>query len=130
MDQTGAEFMRMAIDLAVTNVTSGAGGPFGAVIVKDGAVLATGVNRVTAGSDPTAHAEVMAIRAAAQLLGHFELTGCTAKDAAATGFDDAFIYEEIDRPFGERRVKTECVMRDEAAASFKAWSEFTGRIEY
>jgi len=158
MDQTGAEFMRMAIDLAVTNVISGAGGPFGAVIVKDGAVLATGVNRVTAGSDPTAHAEVMAIRAAAQLLGHFELTGCTiysscepcpmclgaiywarldalyfgctAKDAAATGFDDAFIYEEIDRPFGERRVKTECVMRDEAAASFKAWSEFTGRIEY
>jgi len=76
-DQTDAHFMRMAIDLATANVVSGAGGPFGAVIVKDGAIVATGVNQVTATNDPTAHAEVTAIRAAAQALGHFELTGCT-----------------------------------------------------
>jgi tRNA(Arg) A34 adenosine deaminase TadA len=157
-DQTDAHFMRMAIDLATQNVLSGAGGPFGAVIVKDGQVVATGVNKVTSTNDPTAHAEVTAIRAAAQALGHFELAGCTLysscepcpmclgaiywsrldalyfgstkQDAAEAGFDDAFIYDEIARDLGDRRVKTLCLMRDDAAASFKAWNAFAGRIAY
>jgi len=157
-DQTDAHFMRMAIHLATENVVSGAGGPFGAVIVKDGTVVATGVNKVTSTNDPTAHAEVTAIRAAAQALGHFELAGCTiysscepcpmclgaiywarlqalyfgstAQDAADAGFDDAFIYEEIEKKPNDRRVKTACLMREDAAESFKAWNSFAGRIIY
>ncbi len=119
------EFMRRAIALGMENVRTGAGGPFAAVIVKDGQVVAEGVNRVTATNDPTAHAEVVAIRAACHKLGDFQLAGCdlyttcepcpmclgaiywarparvfyacVAADAAAVGFDDAFIYEELDR---------------------------------
>jgi tRNA(Arg) A34 adenosine deaminase TadA len=158
IENSDAYFMRMAIDLATANVVSGAGGPFGAVVVKNGTVVATGVNQVTATHDPTAHAEVTAIRAATAAMGHFELIGCTiysscepcpmclgaiywsrldalyfgstAQDAAAAGFDDAFIYEEIGRQPPERRVKTECLMRDDAAESFDAWKTFAGKIAY
>ena len=156
--QGDAKFMRMAIDLATSNVLSGAGGPFGAVIVKDGAVIATGVNNVTASNDPTAHAEVTAIRNAAKALGSFELTGCTiysscepcpmclgaiywarceslffggtAEDAADAGFADCEFYDEIRKGIHERSLPTVNLLRDEAGESFKAWSEFTGRIEY
>jgi tRNA(Arg) A34 adenosine deaminase TadA len=156
--QGEARFMRMAIDLATNNVLSGAGGPFGAVIVKDGEVLATGANCVTATHDPTAHAEVTAIRNAAKALGSFELTGCTiysscepcpmclgaiywsrcealyfgctAQDAADAGFDDSVFYEELRKDTGERSLPTVCLLRDEAGESFKAWGEFSDRIEY
>ena len=156
--QADERFMRMAIELATANVLSGAGGPFGAVIVKDGAVVATGVNQVTANNDPTAHAEVTAIRNSAKKLGSFELAGCTiyssgepcpmclgailwarcealyfgstALDAAAAGFDDSAFYDEVRRGVGERHLKTVNLMRHEAGASFKAWSEYAGRIEY
>jgi len=120
------EFMQQAIALAVENVTSGRGGPFGAVIVKDGKVVATGANQVTATNDPTAHAEVTAIRNACTSLAAFQLEGCdiytscepcpmclaaiywarcrtiyygcTAEDAAQAGFDDAFLYGEMKKP--------------------------------
>ena len=123
-------FMQRAIALATENVTSGVGGPFGAVVVRGGEMVATGVNLVTATNDPTAHAEVVAIRAACQALGSFQLTGCevytscepcpmclaalywarcdaifygnTAADAAAAGFDDSFLYQEIARPLDQR----------------------------
>jgi guanine deaminase len=156
--QGNERFMRLAIDLATENVVSGAGGPFGAVIVKNGEVLATGVNNVTASHDPTAHAEITALRNAAKVLGSFELQGCTiysscepcpmclgaiywarcdalffgstAADAAAAGFDDALIYEELRKDFGQRALPSASLMRDEAAESFKAWHEFEARIAY
>ncbi len=156
--QDDVRFMRMAIELATSNVRSGAGGPFGAVIVRDGEVVATGANHVTASNDPTAHAEVTAIRNAANTLSSFELTGCTiysscepcpmclgaiywsrcarlvfgstAADAAEAGFDDAFIYTEIRKPVAERGLTTVCVLRDEAAKSFQAWAEFEARVRY
>ena len=156
--QDDARFMRMAIELATENVVSGAGGPFGAVIVKDGVVVSTGVNNVTASHDPTAHAEVSAIRAAAAKLGSFELQGCTiysscepcpmclgtiywarldalyfgstAQDAADAGFDDSLFYSELRKGIGERSLKTVNLMRSEAAESFTAWCEFEDRIEY
>jgi len=155
---THQQYMRMAIGLATANVLSGAGGPFGAVIVKDGEVIATGVNQVTASNDPTAHAEVTAIRNAAASLGSFELTGCsiysscepcpmclgaiywsrldalyfgsTAKDAADAGFDDSFFYDELRKSIAERSIPTLNLMRDEAAESFKAWCNSPAKIEY
>ncbi len=156
--QGNPEFMRQAIDLATENVATGAGGPFGAVIVKDGAVIATGANCVTRSNDPTAHAEVTAIRNAATALGSFELTGCTiysscepcpmclgailwarldalyfgstAGDAAAAGFDDSAFYEQVRKSVDERNLPTECLMREEAAESFRAWEEFESRVKY
>ncbi len=151
------ELMQRAIDLSVANVTNG-GGPFGAVIVKDGKVIAEGVNRVTANNDPTAHAEVTAIRAACQRIGNFKLDGCeiytscepcpmclsaiywagirhiyyggTKKDAERIGFGDNFIYEEIARPYSERSIPTEQMMNEEAQAAFRAWEEKADKIEY
>ena len=150
-------FMRQAIQLAVENIKNG-GGPFGAVIVKDGKVIATGVNRVTANNDPTAHAEVSAIRAACEALGTFSLEGCdiysscepcpmclgaiywahldhlyygaNKHDAAAAGFDDQFIYEELDLTIESRRLKTEVVIPQEAQAPFTLWKEYDERTEY
>jgi tRNA(Arg) A34 adenosine deaminase TadA len=150
--------MRMAIDLATENARSGAGGPFGAVIVKNGELVATGANHVTASNDPTAHAEVTALRNAARKLGSFELQGCTiysscepcpmclgaiywarcealyfgstAEDAKAAGFDDAFIYDELRKGVNERSLPTSNVLRDEAAESFEAWKEFEQRVHY
>jgi guanine deaminase len=152
------EFMRQAIELATTNVTSGRGGPFGAVMVKDGVVVATGVNLVTANCDPTAHAEVMAIRNACQALGTFELKGCAlytscepcpmclaasywarceaifygcnAADAARAGFDDAFLYGEMKKPLVERDLPIEALCSGEAWGAFAAWIESTKKVAY
>lgn len=149
--------MREAIRLSDENVKNG-GGPFGAVIVKDGKIIATGVNRVTANNDPTAHAEVSAIRAAGQKLGTFDLSGCdiytscepcpmclgaiywahldrmyyacNKDDAADAGFDDSFIYKELDLEASERRLKSENMLRSEALKTFEAWKEKSDKVEY
>ncbi|GAA4332028.1 nucleoside deaminase [Flaviaesturariibacter amylovorans] len=151
-------YMREAIRLSVDNVLQGAGGPFGAVVVKDGVIIARGTNQVTASNDPTAHAEVTAIREACRVLGTFQLAGCelytscepcpmclgaiywarpdklyyanTQADAAAIAFDDQFIYEEIARPVHERKLFTQQLMRDEALEAFRAWSSSTQKTEY
>ncbi|MEO8887645.1 MAG: nucleoside deaminase [Mucilaginibacter sp.] len=152
------DFMRMAIELAENNVVSGNGGPFGSVIVKDGMVVARSSNKVVPNNDPTAHAEVLVIRLACQELGTYILSGCeiytscepcpmclaaiywaridkiyyanTKADAAAIGFDDAFIYEELDKALNKRKLPIVQLMRDEALNAFKLWSEFEGRKEY
>lgn len=149
--------MREAIRLSDENVKNG-GGPFGAVIVKNGEIIATGVNRVTANNDPTAHAEVSAIRAAGQKLGTFDLSGCdiytscepcpmcigaiywahldrmyyacNKDDAADAGFDDSFIYKELDLEASERRLKSENMLRSEALKTFEAWKEKSDKVEY
>jgi tRNA(Arg) A34 adenosine deaminase TadA len=151
-------FMQRAIALATTNVLSGAGGPFGAVIVRGDEVVGIGKNEVTATNDPTAHAEIVAIRAACKALDSFQLTGCTvytscepcpmclaaiywsrceaifygntAADAAAAGFDDSLLYDEMKVPLGERKLPITRLLGDEAIASFNAWCEQAGRIEY
>jgi tRNA(Arg) A34 adenosine deaminase TadA len=151
-------FMQQAIDLATENVHSGRGGPFGAVIVRDGDVVAVGSNLVTASNDPTAHAEVVAIRNACTELNTFALTGCeiytscepcpmclaavywarlgaiyygnTAADAAAAGFDDAYLYNEIKLPLSQRSIPTINLLRDQALSSFNAWRDYAGRIDY
>lgn len=149
--------MREAIRLASANVENG-GGPFGAVIARGGEIIATGVNRVTANCDPTAHAEVSAIRAAAQKLGTFNLSGCeiysscepcpmclgaiywarldrlfygnTKADAARIGFDDAFIYKELALPLSERTLRAEQLLGKEALATFEAWEQKTDKTPY
>ena len=151
------ELMREAIRLASANVENG-GGPFGAVIARGGEIIATGVNRVTANCDPTAHAEVSAIRAAAQKLGTFNLSGCeiysscepcpmclgaiywarldrlfygnTKADAARIGFDDAFIYKELALPLPERTLRAEQLLGKEALATFEAWEQKTDKTPY
>ena len=151
------DFMRQAIDLAVENIKNG-GGPFGAVIVKDGAVVATGVNRVTANNDPTAHAEVSAIRAACTTLGTFDLSGCVIYtscepcpmclgaiywahidkiyyganqlDAASVDFDDSFIYRELELTPDKRNKPVENILREEALAPFRAWQEKDDKVRY
>lgn len=154
---TKEELMRKAIDLSLRNVAEG-GGPFGAVIARDGEIIATGVNRVTSDCDPTAHAEVSAIRAAAKVLGTFDLSGCeiytscepcpmclgaiywahldrmyygnNQHDAAKIGFDDAFIYRELELPIAERRLKAEALLPEEAIQAFRAWEEKADKVEY
>lgn len=149
--------MRKAIELSRENVANG-GGPFGAVIAKDGEIVATGVNRVTASCDPTAHAEVSAIRAAASKLGTFNLSGyeiytscepcpmClgaiywahldkvyygnTKADAKAIGFDDSFIYDELALPLEKRHLKIVSLMRDQAIKAFEKWDNKSDKIEY
>ncbi len=151
-------FMEKAIALATENVTSGHGGPFAAVIVKSGEIVATGVNLVTATNDPTAHAEVVALRNAAAALSTFDLAGCevytscepcpmclaaiywshcdaifygnTSADAAAAGFDDAFLYEEIKRPSDQRKIPSANLLRQQAISNFEAWRKYAGRIDY
>src|SRR6478736_7041253 len=150
------EFMQEAIRLSIENVTSGKGGPFGAVIVKDGQIIARGVNEVTSSNDPTAHAEVVAIRNACKALGTFQLDGCviytscepcpmclgaiywarpdkmyfanTKKDAADILFDDQFIYDEIEIPFENRKLATEQMMREEALEAFRLCSQSVNKI--
>jgi guanine deaminase len=150
--------MRRAIALALESVRSGNGGPFGALIVKDSHILAEGTNRVTSANDPTAHAEVVAIREACRVLGDFQLSGCdlyttcepcpmclgaiywarparvfyagTAADAAAAGFDDAFIYDELKRPLAARRVPMTQLLRDESLAIFSAWKQQENKTPY
>ena len=149
--------MRQAIELSIQNVAAG-GGPFGAVIARNGEIVATGTNRVTANMDPTAHAEVSAIRAAAAKLGTFDLSGCeiytscepcpmclgaiywarldriyygnNQHDAAAIGFDDAFIYEELAVSPAERRLKMEALLPDEEIAAFDAWRNKEDKVPY
>ena len=151
-------FMARAIQLSIDNVTSGAGGPFGAVIVKDGAIVAEGVNRVTATNDPTAHAEVVAIRAACAKLGAFLLKDCeiytscepcpmclgaiywahiariyfgnVAADASAIGFDDSVIYRQFAQPIPDRSIPMIPLMREQALAAFRAWQEKPNKILY
>lgn len=152
------EFMRKAIELSIENVKQNKGGPFGAVVVKDNKIIATGANCVTSCNDPTAHAEVTAIRNACQELGTFQLDGCeiytscepcpmclgaiywarpkavyygnTKADAAEIDFDDQFIYDELDLPLNKRNLKMQEFMREEALAAFKLWQENNDKIEY
>lgn len=151
------DFMREAIALAVESVAAG-GGPFGAVVVKDGRIVSRGSNRVTLANDPTAHAEVNAIRQAAATLGTSDLSGCelytscepcpmclgaiywahidkvyygcTKADAKEAGFDDSFIYDEMALPHEARRLASERILGDEAMAAFRAWGEKTDKIKY
>jgi tRNA(Arg) A34 adenosine deaminase TadA len=152
------DFLRRAIALATQNVISGAGGPFAAVIVRDGKIVGEGVNTVTATNDPTAHGEVNAIRAAAKALGTFTLAGCelytscepcpmclsaaywarldavyygaSAADAARAGFDDAFLYGELRKEPDQRQLRSAQLPGDEAWASFQAWLDSPNKIEY
>jgi tRNA(Arg) A34 adenosine deaminase TadA len=156
--QNEHDFMQMAIQLATENVRSGAGGPFGAVLVKDGAVIATGVNQVTSANDPTAHAEVNAIRQACRALGTFQLNGCvlytscepcpmclaaiywarlprvyygnTRADAAAIGFDDEFIYQQIPLPPQQRSIAMQPLLREAAQAAFQEWRTKADKVRY
>ena len=156
--QGNPEFMLQAIQLATDNVTSGRGGPFGAVVVKDGKVIATGTNQVTAANDPTAHAEVTAIRNACTSLGHFQLDGCDvytscepcpmclaalywsrcraiyfgncAADAAKVGFDDSFLYEEVKKPLSERTIPIVRMLPEQAWESFAAWEKSAFKVDY
>ncbi|MBK9451903.1 MAG: nucleoside deaminase [Bacteroidetes bacterium] len=152
------KWMQAAVDLSIAGVTSGEGGPFGAIVVKDGQIVGRGNNRVTTTNDPTAHAEVVAIRDACKNLGTFQLIGCTVytscepcpmclgaiywarpdrvffactkADAAASGFDDQFIYDEIEKEFGERRIQFEQVGQSLAIKAFEIWDAKSDRIDY
>lgn len=151
------DFMRKAIELSVNNIDDN-GGPFGAVIVKDGVIIAKGVNRVTSNNDPTAHAEVMAIREATSKLGTIELKGCiiycscepcpmclgaiywahldklfyanTKADAKEIDFDDSFIYEELNLPNEKRKIPTTQILREESIVAFNKWRVKTDKIKY
>jgi guanine deaminase len=151
-------FMARAIELSIENVRSGQGGPFGAVVVKDSKIIAEGTNCVTSTNDPTAHAEIVAIRKACAKLGLFELrdselyTSCepcpmcfgaiywarparvyfasTAVDASKAGFDDSLIYREISQPHPERKVPMIQIMRDEALEAFRAWERQPNKRSY
>jgi guanine deaminase len=151
-------FMARAIKLSVENVTSGRGGPFGSVIVKDGAIIAEAANQVTVLNDPTAHAEVLVIREACTKLGVFELRDCeiytscepcpmclgaiywahlsriyfasAAGDASKVGFDDSLIYREIAQPYPMRQIPMIQMMREEALVAFRAWDEKPNKISY
>jgi len=152
------DVMSKVILRAVENVRAGSGGPFAAAVVKDGHVIASGTNTVTSTNDPTAHAEVNAIREACLALGTFQLAGCeiytscepcpmclgaiywarpdrvyfaaTAKDAADAGFDDSFIYAELPLAHSERRILFEPMMRDAGQEPFREWREKGDRIKY
>jgi len=151
------KFMQRAIDLSRQSIKTG-GGPFGAVIVKNGKIIAEASNSVTKENDPTGHAEINAIRKAANALQNFDLAGCeiysscepcpmclgaiywarldklyfanTKADAARINFDDQFIYEEIEKPFAERKLITRQMMADEAIEAFKDWEELESKIRY
>jgi tRNA(Arg) A34 adenosine deaminase TadA len=156
--QPNPEFMRRAIALATQNVATNRGGPFAAVVVRDGKIVGEGVNSVTATNDPTAHAEVNAIRAAANALRTFTLAGCelytscepcpmclaaaywarldaiyygaSAADAARAGFDDAVLYEELRKESSQRKLRSTQLLAGEAWASFAAWIASPNKIEY
>jgi guanine deaminase len=152
------EFLRRAIALAIQNVEIGGGGPFAAIVVRDGKIVGEGVNTVTAGNDPTAHGEVNAIRAACKALDTFSLAGCelytscqpcpmclaacywarldqiyygaSAADAATAGFDDAFLYDEFRKDQAERVLPTTQLLGNEAWSAFATWIRSTSKIEY
>lgn len=152
------EFINRAIKLSEKGMDSNLGGPFGAIVVKNNKVIAAGVNQVTSSNDPTAHAEVVAIRKACEILGVFQLEdcviytscepcpmclgaiywarpkavyyACTKEDAAKIGFDDNFIYEEIDKKIEDRNIKFINLNREEGNKIFKKWEDKEGRIDY
>lgn len=152
-----ARFMEMAIRLSEENVDMG-GGPFGAVIVRGGQIVATGTNRVVPNNDPTAHAEVMAIRNACQALGTFQLDGCTIytscepcpmclsalywagvrricygntkEDAKGIDFDDSFIYDQLELDYADRQIVCEHFMRNRALKAFQKWAAKSDKVEY
>lgn len=152
------KFMRKAIELSIENVKKNLGGPFGALVVKDGAIVATGTNCVTTDNDPTAHAEVIAIRNACKKLNSFQLDDCeiytscepcpmcmgaiywarpravyfgnTKADAAKIGFDDQFIYEELDLPMAKRNLQMSQILGEEAIVAFELWEKNSEKIDY
>lgn len=151
-------FLQRAITLATENVSSGQGGPFAALIVKDGKIVVEGVNRVTSTNDPTAHAEIEAIRQACRVLGNFQLSGCdlyascepcpmclgaiywarpdrvfyaaSVVDAAVAGFDDAFIYDELRRVPNARRLPITQLSHPDALRPFQAWLSSSSKKPY
>ena len=157
MNDMHERWMNEAIELAKENVKTG-GGPFGSVIVRNNELVARAGNRVTPDDDPTAHAEIVAIRRACEKLGSFQLSGCTLysscepcpmclgaiywsrldrvfycgtrEDAAEAGFDDAFIYNEISRDPAQRTIPMERCSKDKAASIFEAWAKYEERVEY
>ena len=151
-------FMARAVKLSIENVQSGRGGPFGAVIVRHGAIIAESANQVTLTNDPTAHAEMLAIRNACKKLGAFDLGECaiyassepcpmclgaiywarlskiyfanSAADAANYGFDDSMIYSEFTKPSGRRKIPMDQIMREQALEAFRAWEASPNKITY
>ena len=152
------DFIDRTIQLALENVKNGHGGPFGALVVKDGRIIASGANQVTAMLDPTAHAEVVAIRKACLALGNFELTGCeiycscepcpmclgaiywarpahvffaaTASDASTAGFDDSMIYKELTAPMDKRQIEMINLGREKSIQLFREWNDKPDKIDY
>jgi guanine deaminase len=150
--------MTRAIELSIENVRSGNGGPFAAVVVRDGEIIAQGVNQVTSTNDPTAHAELIAIREACRKLANFELKECelyttcepcpmclgaiywarparvyfanTTEDASKIGFDDSLIYKEAARPLSQRLIPMVPLMREQALEAFRAWEEREDKTQY
>jgi len=151
-------FMRRAVTLSADRMRANAGGPFGAVVVRNGEVIAEGCNLVTSANDPTAHAEVVAIREACKTLDTFSLAGCaiytscepcpmclaaiywarldavyfanTREEAADIGFDDAFLYREVSTPLSDRTLPTHRIVLPEAAAIFEEWRAKPDKIQY
>jgi tRNA(Arg) A34 adenosine deaminase TadA len=158
MTERDKEFMRRAIALAQNGINSNAGGPFGAIVVRDGEIIGEGCNQVTSTNDPTAHAEVVAIRKACEKIGSFQLENCiiytscepcpmclgaiywarpakvffgaTREDAAQIGFDDQFIYEEIEKNHEHRQMKLDNFLREEALVVFQNWASKADKTEY
>lgn len=158
MNDQDREFMMRAIELARSGMAANTGGPFGAVVVRNGEVIGEGNNRVTSSNDPTAHAEIIALRQACEALQNFQLDGCTVytscepcpmclgaiywarpervlyactrEDAAAIGFDDKFIYDELGKPNDSRKMAMLSFLRNEALEVFRAWSEKPDKLDY
>ncbi|MEA5402032.1 nucleoside deaminase [Arcicella sp. DC2W] len=158
MEQDKLKFMKRAIELSIQGSSEGKGGPFGAVIVRNGEIVGEGFNQVTSSNDPTAHAEVVAIREACKHLDTFQLSDCelytscepcpmclgaiywarpskvyyanTRDDAAEAGFDDAFIYNEIPLPLSERKIEMIPLGREEAKKAFELWNEKNDKLDY
>jgi len=158
MNKSSETYMKEAIRLSKQNIKNGTGGPFGAVIVKDGKIIASGTNCVTSSNDPTAHAEVVAIRNACKTLNTFQLDDCeiysscepcpmclgaiywarpkkiyfaaSRIDAAASGFDDSLIYDEISLPIEHRKIESEQLLQEEAKSVFDDWDNLANKIEY
>ena len=152
------QFMARAVQLALDNVSGGTGGPFAAIVVKGNSIISEGQNFVTSLNDPTAHAEIVAVRRACKTLGHFELKGCelystcepcpmcwgaiywarldkiyfanTTSDAASIGFDDSLIAQELQLPHHQRKISAEQILRDEAIKAFQMWANKTDRVHY
>ena len=158
MKAKAENYMKEALKLARSNIANGNGGPFGAVIVKDGKIIAKGANEVTSSNDPTAHAEIVAIRKACKVLGTFQLDGCeiytscepcpmcmgaiywarpkkvffagNRKDAEEAGFDDSHIYNELSLPIDSRKIPTEQIMAAEAQEIFEEWLNDDKKVKY